>query len=259
VGDVIRTGDVLLTSQDGIVQINGPEGTTRVARADDTVDRAIEAVESGQGAPSAGASGGDGSLQEGFRVARISEGLSDLELRGALDAFNISVEGKVCLDVGSSTGGFTDCLLQAGAPKVYAIDVGWGLLDYKLRKDPRVHLLERTNFRFFEPNALPIQPDFVTVDVSFISLEKIFPKIKAVLHSGSEVLILVKPQFEAGKAEADRGGGVITDPAIHARVLAELEAFVGAQPGWNWRGQTESPLLGPAGNKEFLVLIEIEG
>jgi 23S rRNA (cytidine1920-2'-O)/16S rRNA (cytidine1409-2'-O)-methyltransferase len=163
------------------------------------------------------------------------------------------------VDLGASTGGFTDCLLQHGAAKVYAVDVGRGQLAWKLRQDARVAVMEKTNARALTRRSFP-RPfdgaDLVAADCSFISLQKILPAAVALLRGSGKILALVKPQFEAGKAEADRGAGVITDPAIHARVLRELREFVASIPGLHWRGETESPLLGPAGNKEFLVLLE---
>ncbi len=183
------------------------------------------------------------------------------KLEKALQHFNLRVDGLVAADIGSSTGGFTDCLLQNGAAKVYAIDVGKGQLAWKLRNDPRVVVMEQTNARDLTPARFPqpfARPDLAVIDCSFISLRKILPAAVAIVRPGGKIAALVKPQFEAGKAEADRGAGVITDPAIHQRVLAELEEFVAGHPGWRWRGQVESPLLGPAGNKEFLALIEIE-
>ncbi len=181
------------------------------------------------------------------------------KLEHALACFGIEVSGCTALDLGASTGGFTDCLLQRGAARVYAVDVGQGQLAWKLRQDPRVVVLERTNARFLTPAQLPspFRPvDLVTVDCSFISLRQVLPAAVALLAGSGKVVALVKPQFEAGKAEADRGAGVITDPAVHRRVLAELKAFVAALPGLRWRAETESPLLGPAGNKEFLALLE---
>jgi 23S rRNA (cytidine1920-2'-O)/16S rRNA (cytidine1409-2'-O)-methyltransferase len=184
------------------------------------------------------------------------------KLEHALVHFNLDVRGLSCVDLGASTGGFTDCLLQHGAVKVYAVDVGKGQLAWKLRQNPNVIVMEQTNARELTPAKFPppfAPADVVVIDCSFISLTKILPAAVAIIRPGGKIVALVKPQFEAGKAEADRGGGVITDPAIHARVLAELEAFVAQQPRCKWRGHIESPLLGPAGNKEFLALIEIEG
>jgi 23S rRNA (cytidine1920-2'-O)/16S rRNA (cytidine1409-2'-O)-methyltransferase len=181
-----------------------------------------------------------------------------LKLEKGLDFFGLYVMGAVAVDLGASTGGFTDCLLQRGAAKVFAVDVGKGQLAWKLRQDPRVVVMEQRNARDLTAKDFPERPSLAVIDCSFISLRKILPAAVAIVGAGGKIVALVKPQFEAGKAEADRGAGVITDPAIHQRVLRELEDFVRAQPGWKWRGQVESPLLGPAGNKEFLVLIEIE-
>jgi len=184
------------------------------------------------------------------------------KLEEALRAFPLDVTGQTALDLGASTGGFTDCLLQHGALKVYAVDVGQGQLAWKLRRDPRVVPMERTNARElssakFPPPFTPV--DLVTIDCSFISLRKILLPAVALLRPGGSIVALLKPQFEAGKAEADRGAGVIRDPASHERVIQEIKAFVAAQPDLHWRRIIESPLLGPAGNKEFLVLIEKAG
>ncbi len=178
------------------------------------------------------------------------------KLEHALAHFQVNVAGLNAIDLGASTGGFTDCLLQRGAQKVYAVDVGQGQLAWKLRSDPRVVVMEKTNARFLKPESFPALADMVVVDCSFISLKKILPPAVPLLKPGGKIVALIKPQFEAGKAEADKGRGVITDTAIHERVLAELEEFVSTQTGLCWRGMVESPLLGPAGNKEFLALIE---
>ena len=181
------------------------------------------------------------------------------KLEHGLRHFQLDPRGLTAIDLGASTGGFTDCLLQNGAAKVYAVDVGRGQLAWKLRQDPRVVVMERTNARHLAPRSFP-RPfdgaDLVVADCSFISLRKILPAAVALLRGSGKILALVKPQFEAGKAEADRGRGVIRDPAIHARVLRELREFLAPEAGLLWRGETESPLVGPAGNKEFLVLIE---
>jgi 23S rRNA (cytidine1920-2'-O)/16S rRNA (cytidine1409-2'-O)-methyltransferase len=181
------------------------------------------------------------------------------KLEHAVQFFQLQVSGKTAIDLGASTGGFTDCLLQAGAARVYAVDVGYGQLAWKLRQDPRVVVMEKTNARDLTPARFP-EPfpgaDLVVIDCSFISLKKILPAAVALLRIAGQLVALVKPQFEAGKAEADRGAGVIRDPAIHQRILLDLEQFVRQSPGMHWRGITESPLLGPAGNKEFLALIE---
>ena len=185
-----------------------------------------------------------------------------LKLEHALDYFHLDVAGQTALDLGASTGGFTDCLLQRGAAKVFAVDVGQGQLAWKLRQDPRVVVMERTNARNLTPAHFP-QPfapaDLAVIDCSFISLRKILPPAVALLRPFGKIVALIKPQFEAGKAEADKGAGVIRDPAIHGRVLRELTEFVTGSLGLRWAGLTESPVLGPAGNKEFLVLIEKPG
>lgn len=184
------------------------------------------------------------------------------KLEHALNELNLDVAGVVAIDIGASTGGFTDCLLQRGAAKVYSVDVGRGQLAWKLRTDPRVVSMERTNARELTARAFPGEfsgADIIVVDCSFISLRKILPAAVALLRPSANLVALVKPQFEAGRKEADRGAGVITDPAIHERVLQELETFVSSLPGVRWRRVVESPLLGPAGNKEFLVLLEHAG
>jgi 23S rRNA (cytidine1920-2'-O)/16S rRNA (cytidine1409-2'-O)-methyltransferase len=178
------------------------------------------------------------------------------KLEHALAHFQLNVAGLTALDLGASTGGFTDCLLQRGAAKVFAVDVGQGQLAWKLRQDPRVVVMEKTNARFLKPENFPAPADLAVIDCSFISLQKILPPAVPLLKADGKIVALIKPQFEAGKAEVDKGRGVITDAAIHRRVLAELEEFVAAQAGLCWRGVVESPLLGPAGNKEFLALIE---
>ena len=181
------------------------------------------------------------------------------KLEHALRHFQLPIEGATAIDLGASTGGFTDCLLQHGASKVYAVDVGRGLLAWKLRRHPRVVVMDKANARDLTPAKFP-QPfapaDLVVIDCSFISLSKILPAAAGLLRDGGRMVVLIKPQFEAGKAEADKGAGVITDPKIHERVLRELEEFVRRLPPLRWRGVTESPLLGPAGNKEFLALLE---
>jgi 23S rRNA (cytidine1920-2'-O)/16S rRNA (cytidine1409-2'-O)-methyltransferase len=181
------------------------------------------------------------------------------KLEHALEHFHLDVSGTTAIDLGASTGGFTDCLLQRGTAKVYCVDVGQGQLAWKLRQDKRVVVMEKTNAREVTPSGFP-QPfspaDLVVIDCSFISLRKILPAAIPLLRLNGNIVALIKPQFEAGKAEVDKGEGVIRDPAIHQRVLRELEEFVATQPGLKWHGVTESPLLGPAGNKEFLALIE---
>jgi 23S rRNA (cytidine1920-2'-O)/16S rRNA (cytidine1409-2'-O)-methyltransferase len=181
------------------------------------------------------------------------------KLEHALDEFKLDVNGLTAIDLGASTGGFTDCLLQRGVKKIYAVDVGHGQLAWKLRRDPRVVVMEKTNARSLtkEHFRKPFTgADIVVIDCSFISLRKILPAAFGLLQPSGKIVALVKPQFEAGKAEADKGAGVITDPAVHARVLDELRHFVIHETTLQWRAHVESPLLGPAGNKEFLVLLE---
>ena len=183
-----------------------------------------------------------------------------LKLEHALQHFGLDVAGLTAADLGASTGGFTDCLLQAGAAKVYAIDVGQGQLAWRLRRDPRVVVMERTNARHLTPASFPppfAPVDLAVIDCSFISLRKILPAAVAIVRVSGKIVALIKPQFEAGKSEADKGRGVITDPAVHERVVRELQEFVSGLPGLRWRGVTESPLLGPAGNKEFLVWLDL--
>ena len=180
------------------------------------------------------------------------------KLEHALETFGVEAAGLRAIDLGASTGGFTDCLLQHGAAMVAAVDVGQGQLAWALRNDERVHVMERTNARHLTPASFP-QPfepfDLAVVDCSFISLRQILPATVDLLPPGGQVVVLVKPQFEAGKAEADKGQGVIRDPQVHRRVLDELRAFVDDESPLEWVAEIESPLTGPAGNKEFLVLL----
>ena len=171
------------------------------------------------------------------------------KLAGALADFQIGVNGKVCADVGASTGGFTDCLLQNGAERVYAIDVGYGQLDYALRQDQRVVVMERTNARYIEKCDEPL--DLVVMDASFISLRLLLPVVAGWLKSQADVIALIKPQFEAGKQDVGKGG-VVRDPAIHRRVLEEILTFAENQ-SFTTLGLTLSPIKGPAGNIEFLA------
>ena len=184
------------------------------------------------------------------------------KLEHALKQFALEVTGVTAIDVGASTGGFTDCLLQHGAVKVFAVDVGHGQLAWKLRNHPQVVVMEQTNARELTPGGFPkpFSPaDLIVIDCSFISLRKILPPAVALLRPAGRIVALIKPQFEAGKAEADKGAGVITDPAIHERVIRELQEFTSSIPDLAWRSVTPSPLLGPAGNREFLALIEKAG
>jgi 23S rRNA (cytidine1920-2'-O)/16S rRNA (cytidine1409-2'-O)-methyltransferase len=177
-------------------------------------------------------------------------GRGGLKLAHALDAFGIAVTGREALDVGASTGGFTDVLLQRGAARVVALDVGHGQLDWRLRNDPRVVVIEHFNARHLKLADLPGPVDVVVIDVSFISLRQILPPVATVLRDGADVVALVKPQFEAGRDEVRKG--IIRDPAVHARVLAEVTA-AGAEVGLTRVGSTPSPITGQKGNVEFLL------
>lgn len=197
------------------------------------------------------------------------------KLAFALQELSVSVEGKICADVGASTGGFTDCLLQHGAAKVYAIDVGKGILHWRLRQDRRVIVLEQTNARYLE--QLPEPVELITIDASFISLKLLLPVVNGwfgLTPGSSEVsggqktsysnegagkaIALIKPQFEAGRQQVARGDGVVRDPAVHRQVLLDVLAFA-EQSGYSVAGLLRSPLLGPKGNVEFLTLLEYPG
>ena len=176
-----------------------------------------------------------------------------IKLEGAIKGFGINVEGKVCLDVGASTGGFTDCLLQHGAKRVYAVDVGWGQLHWKLRNDPRVICLEKKNIRYLPKEEIPEEVDLVTIDTSFISLKLVIPAVLKFLKEKAEILALIKPQFEVGKGEVGKGG-VVRDPEKHKRVIEEIRIF-SQNLGLHPIGVIESPILGPKGNKEFFIYL----
>ena len=176
-----------------------------------------------------------------------------LKLDYALDRFQLDVSSKVAADIGASTGGFTDCLLKRGASRVYAIDVGYGQLDYRLRQDSRVTVIERVNARY--PVPLPEKMDLATIDVSFISLEMVIPPAVQLLKDNGYLLVLIKPQFEAKKEEVGKGG-VIKQPLLHARVLGRLIAWV-IEHNFRLRGLVASPILGAAGNKEFFALLKL--
>lgn len=176
------------------------------------------------------------------------------KLEAALRAFGVDPTGKVCLDIGASTGGFTDCLLQHGARRVYAVDVGKGLLHWKLRNDPRVVVREGINARYLEPEHIGEPIDLVAVDVSFISLRLILPSLMGIVKPEGEIIVLVKPQFEAGRDKVGKGG-VVRDPAVHREVLENLYRFVTDGLGWTVASAIRSPLLGPAGNVEFFFHI----
>ena len=187
------------------------------------------------------------------------------KLVAALDAFDLDLNSAICADVGASSGGFTDCLLQHGAAKVYAIDVGKGILHWKLRNDSRVVIMEETNARYIE--SLPEQVSFVTIDASFISLKILlpvvrkwfpFPGLTEGVDVKSDIVALIKPQFEAGKKDVSRGDGVIRDPEIHLQVLLDVLTYAESQ-GLGLQGLIKSPLLGPKGNAEFLVWLSLAG
>jgi len=180
-------------------------------------------------------------------------GRGGLKLNGALDQFNIDVSGKVAIDIGASTGGFTDCLLKRGASRVYAIDVGYGQLDYRLRQDARVVVMERINARY--PVTLPEKVDLAVIDVSFISVEKVIPPVAQLVKDGGCLVVLIKPQFEARREEVGKGG-VIRQSSVHALVLGRFIAWAIGQ-GFRLRGLIASPVLGATGNKEFFALLEL--
>ncbi len=176
-----------------------------------------------------------------------------LKLEGALAAFPIDPRGKTCADLGASTGGFTDLLLQRGAAKVYAVDVGYGQLHPRLRGDPRVVVRERENARLLGPESLGERVDLVTGDLSFISLRLVLPAVKAILRAGGEAILLVKPQFEVGKGEVGKGGVVRDDAKRRAALDAVADAARGL--GFEMVGTAESPIEGPAGNREWLLAL----
>lgn len=188
---------------------------------------------------------------KGESIPYVSRG--GLKLRRALDGFGVDVAGLVAVDVGSSTGGFTDCLLQAGAAKVFAVDVGYGQLAWKLQQDPRVVSMERTNIRMVTPDQLGKQPDLAVIDASFISLSKVLPASSALVKAGGRIIALIKPQFEVARGEVGQGG-VVRDPAAHARVIEEVRCSA-REIGLTVAGVCESPITGADGNREFLILL----
>lgn len=179
-------------------------------------------------------------------------GRGGIKLEYALDQFQIDVANSVVADIGASTGGFTDCLLQRGTSRVYAVDVGYGQLDYRLRRDARVVVMDRVNARY--PLTLPEKIDMATIDVAFISVKKVIPSVAGLLKKGGHLLVLIKPQFEAKREEVGKGG-VIKDPLVHARVLGRFIAWLGEQD-FRLKGLVASPVLGASGNKEFFVLLK---
>jgi 23S rRNA (cytidine1920-2'-O)/16S rRNA (cytidine1409-2'-O)-methyltransferase len=184
-------------------------------------------------------------------------GRGGLKLETALREFNIDPAGKNCIDVGASTGGFTDCLLQNGAGRVWAVDVGHNQIVWRLRQEPRVVVLEGLNARNLNPDQFPVRFDLATIDVSFISLTKILPALRPCLTDAADCIALIKPQFEVGRGEVGRGG-IVTDPAKHRRVLNEIkDAAFGV--GFHPFGLIESPILGAEGNREFLMHLKRTG
>jgi 23S rRNA (cytidine1920-2'-O)/16S rRNA (cytidine1409-2'-O)-methyltransferase len=175
-----------------------------------------------------------------------------LKLAHALAHFGLNPEGRVCLDLGASTGGFTDVLLQHGAARVYAVDVGHGQLAWKLRQDPRVVVLEKTNARYLDASAIPEPVGALVCDASFIGLRTILPAPLALCAPGAFAVALIKPQFEAGPGQVGKGG-VVRDAALHRSICAMIADWWAALPGWQVLGITESPITGPEGNKEFLI------
>jgi 23S rRNA (cytidine1920-2'-O)/16S rRNA (cytidine1409-2'-O)-methyltransferase len=187
------------------------------------------------------------------RAADRYVGRGGLKLEAALQHFAIDPSGLVCLDVGASTGGFTDCLLQHGAAKVYALDVGHGQLDWKIRSDPRVVVMEHCNARHLQPGDLPEKVGLIVADVSFISLTLVLPPAASVLTDGGMIVALIKPQFELSRAEVGRGG-VVRDDTARRRAVDKIRDFA-AGLGWTWGGEVDSPIAGADGNREFLCLL----
>jgi len=186
---------------------------------------------------------------KGKALPYVSRG--GLKLEKAIKEYGVVVEDKICMDIGASTGGFTDCMLQNGARKVYSVDVGYGQLDWKLRNDERVVNMERTNIRHVTPEDLDDKVDFVSIDVSFISLKLVLPVAFSLMADQAEIVFLIKPQFEAGKEEVKKVKGVIKNPKIHQSVIEEVVTFAIGQ-GFKIKELTFSPITGPAGNIEFL-------
>lgn len=185
----------------------------------------------------------------GPAIPYVSRG--GLKLAKAINEFGLLLTGKTLVDIGASTGGFTDCALQNGASRVYTIDVGYGQLDWKLRQDPRVVNLERTNIRYLDPGLISAKPDLITIDVSFISLDKVLPKAAELLPAGGQVVALIKPQFEAGRDKVGKKG-VVRDPSVHIEVVQRVIDTSG-DLGFKLAGLTYSPIKGPEGNIEYLA------
>jgi 23S rRNA (cytidine1920-2'-O)/16S rRNA (cytidine1409-2'-O)-methyltransferase len=177
-----------------------------------------------------------------------------LKLEAALDRFPVEVKGKTLMDVGASTGGFTDCLLQQGAEKVVAVDVGYGQLHWKIRQDPRVVVFEKTNIRYLGPEQIRESINGAVIDVSFISLKLVIPPVSRLLLDDAFIIALIKPQFEVEKDQVGKGG-VVRDPSLREEVVASLSRFF-EEAGWHLEGCTPSPILGPKGNQEYLIYLK---
>ena len=186
---------------------------------------------------------------KGHTLPYVSRG--GLKLEKAMTHFDLSLDGKVCMDVGASTGGFTDCMLQNGAVNVYSVDVGHGQLDWKLRNDPRVVCMERTNIRYVTPEDLEEKAEFVSIDVSFISLTKVLPPVRELMEDGAEMVCLIKPQFEAGREKVGKKG-VVRDPAVHREVIGKVVDFARSL-SFGVLHLEFSPIKGPEGNIEYLL------
>ena len=202
--------------------------------------------------PGALVSGDNDIVIKGEDISYVSRG--GIKLEKALKSFQINVDGLVCLDVGASTGGFTDCLLQHGASRIFAVDVGYGQLAWKLRQDERVVVIERTNIRHMPLEALPYPIDLATIDVSFISLKIVVPSILKFMKKDADILALIKPQFEVGKGKVGKGG-VVRDPALHDEVIKDLSNFF-TKIGLLCKSVIPSPILGPKGNREFIIALK---
>ncbi len=181
-------------------------------------------------------------------------GRGGLKLKKAIDVFGLSLEGLDCMDMGASTGGFTDCMLQEGAKHVYAVDVGYGQLDYRLRQDQRVTVMERTNIRYMDTDLIKPRCDFASIDVSFISTRHMFPVANQVLHQQASIVSLVKPQFEAGREQVGKGG-IVRDPAVHQTVIGQVIGYA-MENGFCPYGLTYSPITGAKGNIEYLLYLK---
>ena len=179
-----------------------------------------------------------------------------LKLEKALATFPVTPEGAICMDIGASTGGFTDCLLKAGAKKVYAVDVGYGQLDWSLRQDSRVKVIERTNIRHLDPEQVPEPMDMVVADTSFISLKTVIPAAEKFMAAQTVILALIKPQFEAGRENVGKGG-VVKDPKVRGQVIEDIKAFFSGR-GYQVNGVVTSPILGPKGNEEYIIFLEFK-